>query len=53
MTLKNLKPDAKYYFVVESGQGQGSGMMAKSNVGQFRTLRQAEPALKDIAVRPK
>ncbi|MEO8727324.1 MAG: fibronectin type III domain-containing protein [Acidobacteriaceae bacterium] len=53
VTLKKLRPDAKYYFVIESGQGQGSGMMAKSNVGQFRTLREGEPALKDIAFKPK
>lgn len=53
VTLKDLKPDSQYYFVVESGQGEGSGMMAKSNVGQFRTLKAGEQALRDIVVRPK
>jgi hypothetical protein len=50
--LKNLKPDSVYYFVVESGQGQGSGTMAKSNIGQFRTLRQGEKALRDLVIVP-
>jgi phosphodiesterase/alkaline phosphatase D-like protein len=52
VTLKDLKPDSVYYFVVESGQGQGSGTMAKSNVGQFRTLKQGEQALRNLVVAP-
>lgn len=35
--LKNLKPGTKYYFMVVSGQGEGTGTEAKSSVGQFTT----------------
>jgi hypothetical protein len=38
VALKNLRPNTMYYFYVESGQGQGTGTMAKSGVGQFQTL---------------
>jgi hypothetical protein len=53
VTLKNLKPDSTYYFVCESGQGEGSGTMSKSNVGRFRTLRHGEEPLRDIVAVPK
>ncbi|HEY2115543.1 MAG TPA: fibronectin type III domain-containing protein [Candidatus Angelobacter sp.] len=35
--LKNLKPNTKYFFVVDSGQGEGTGSEAKSNVAEFTT----------------
>jgi hypothetical protein len=38
VVLNNLRPNTMYYFYVESGQGQRTGTMAKSGVGQFQTL---------------
>jgi len=35
--LKNLKPGTTYFFVADSGQGEGTGTEAKSSVGQFTT----------------
>lgn len=35
--LKNLKPNTKYFFAVDSGQGEGTGTDAKSGVGEFTT----------------
>ncbi len=35
--IGNLQPNTTYYFVVESGQGQGSGADVRSQVGQFMT----------------
>jgi phosphodiesterase/alkaline phosphatase D-like protein len=35
--LKNLKPNTKYFFQVDSGQGEGTGTEAKSNVAEFTT----------------
>ncbi len=35
--LKTLKPNTKYFFVVDSGQGEGTGTEAKSNVTEFTT----------------
>jgi hypothetical protein len=35
--VKGLKPNTTYYFVADSGQGQGSGTEAKSEVSQFTT----------------
>lgn len=35
--LKNLKPGTTYFFVVDSGHGEGTGTDAKSSVGQFTT----------------
>jgi phosphodiesterase/alkaline phosphatase D-like protein len=35
--LKNLKPNTKYFFQVDSGQGEGTGSEAKSNVAEFTT----------------
>lgn len=37
VTIKNLQPNTTYYFVVESGQGQGTGTGVKSPVQQFKT----------------
>ncbi len=35
--INNLKPHTTYYFVVDSGQGEGTGTQARSNVAQFTT----------------
>ncbi len=35
--INNLKPHTTYYFVVDSGQGEGTGTEAKSNEGSFST----------------
>lgn len=35
--LTNLKPGTTYYFMVDSGQGEGTGTESKSSVGQFTT----------------
>jgi hypothetical protein len=35
--IKNLQPKTKYYFVVDSGQGQGTGTEVKSQVSSFTT----------------
>jgi phosphodiesterase/alkaline phosphatase D-like protein len=35
--INNLKPNTAYYFMVDSGQGEGTGTEAKSSVQQFQT----------------
>jgi phosphodiesterase/alkaline phosphatase D-like protein len=35
--LKNLRPGTKYFFVADSGQGEGTGTDAKSPVEEFTT----------------
>jgi phosphodiesterase/alkaline phosphatase D-like protein len=35
--INNLKPNTKYYFVADSGQGEGTGTEAKSSVADFTT----------------
>ncbi len=35
--LKNLHPNTKYFFVADSGQGEGTGTEAKSPVEEFST----------------
>jgi phosphodiesterase/alkaline phosphatase D-like protein len=37
VTINGLQPNTTYYFVVDSGQGQGTGTEAKGQVGQFKT----------------
>src|SRR5947209_4844511 len=37
VTVKNLQPNTTYYFIVDSGQGEGTGTEAKSNVATFTT----------------
>jgi hypothetical protein len=37
VTISNLQPNTTYYFVVDSGQGQGSGTEVKSPVQHFKT----------------
>ena len=35
--VKNLQPNTTYYFIVDSGQGEGTGTEAKSGVATFTT----------------
>ena len=35
--VTNLQPNTTYYFMVDSGQGEGTGTEAKSQVAQFKT----------------
>jgi len=35
--VTNLQPDTTYFFIVDSGQGEGTGTEAKSQVSQFKT----------------
>jgi hypothetical protein len=35
--VKNLRPDTTYYFVVESGQGRGTGTGERSQMQEFHT----------------
>jgi len=37
--IKNLKPNTQYYFVADSGQGEGTGTEAKSSINQFTTKK--------------
>lgn len=37
VTLRNLQPGTKYYYVVDSGQGEGTGTEIKSPVSSFTT----------------
>jgi phosphodiesterase/alkaline phosphatase D-like protein len=40
VTLKNLKPNTTYFFQAISGQAQGSGTTASSDIAQFQTTDQ-------------
>lgn len=40
--LNNLKPGTKYFFVVDSGQGQGSGTEARSQEQSFTTVTKGQ-----------
>ncbi|MFB3915660.1 MAG: fibronectin type III domain-containing protein [Terriglobales bacterium] len=42
VTLEQLQPDTTYYFKVESGQAQGTGTSASSEVSSFRTKAAGE-----------
>lgn len=35
--LNNLRPNTTYYFIVDSGQGEGTGTEARSRVQRFTT----------------
>jgi hypothetical protein len=37
--VKNLRPNTRYFFVVVSGQGRGTGTGSMSRVQEFRTER--------------
>ncbi len=43
VTIRNLQPSTKYFFVVDSGQGQGTGTEAKSQVQSFTTKAAGSP----------
>lgn len=45
--IKNLRPDTKYYFVVESAQAEGTGTLAKSNSAPFTTVAQGQQAMRN------
>jgi len=45
VTVRNLQPDTKYYFVVESSQAQGTGAMAKSMPAPFQTVAAGQQAM--------
>jgi phosphodiesterase/alkaline phosphatase D-like protein len=47
VVVKNLKPNTKYYFQVESAQAQGSGLSAKSNIAPFRTVAEGQAAMRN------
>jgi phosphodiesterase/alkaline phosphatase D-like protein len=49
--ITGLEPNMDYYFVVESAEAKGSGTMAKSAEGSFRTEFQGEAALTNIEPR--
>ncbi len=49
--IANLKPGTTYYFVADSGQGQGTGTDAKSAVAEFKTKGTAPSAAKSEAVK--
>ena len=40
--INNLKPHTTYYFVVDSGQGEGTGTEAKSQVASFTTKQNGD-----------
>lgn len=35
--LANLRPDTRYYFIVDTGQGEGTGTETRSSFGEFTT----------------
>ncbi len=37
--IKGLKPNTEYYFVADSGQGEGTGTESKSSIGHFTTKK--------------
>ncbi len=37
--IEHLKPGTTYYYMVDSGQGEGTGTEAKSGIEQFTTKR--------------
>lgn len=47
VTIKNLKPNTQYTFVVESSQAEGTGTMAKSNPAFFNTVPQGAQAMRN------
>jgi Purple acid Phosphatase, N-terminal domain len=46
--LKNLQPGTRYSFVVDSGQGEGTGTEAKSAMAQFTTKAGGATARGDV-----
>lgn len=48
VTIRNLQPGGTYYFIVESGQAQGTGSAAKSQTAMFQTVGDASHALRPM-----
>jgi phosphodiesterase/alkaline phosphatase D-like protein len=44
--IKNLQPNTRYFFIVESTQAEGTGTMAKSEEAPFQTINRGEQALR-------
>jgi len=53
VTIKNLEPGKTYYFQADSGQGQGSGTTATSEIGKFTTTGGAPVAAKPGETHPE
>ena len=45
--IRNLRPETRYYFVVESGQAEGTGTLAKSNSAPFMTIGPGQQAMRN------
>lgn len=45
--IKNLDPNTKYFFVVESSQAEGTGTLAKSNSAAFFTVAEGQQAMRN------
>lgn len=48
VTLKNLQPNTKYYFVVQSTQAQGTNSQAQSQAAPFQTVAAGQQAVRNI-----
>ena len=51
--LSNLKPSTKYYYMLDSGQGSGTGTEAKSQVYEFETVAKGAKGKRYSFVKPK
>jgi phosphodiesterase/alkaline phosphatase D-like protein len=47
VVAKNLKPNTKYYFQVESAQAQETGLGAKSNIAPLHTVSEGQAAMRN------
>ncbi len=45
LTLANLNPNTKYYFQIESGQGQGTASSVESETYSFQTIKNGQSAM--------
>jgi phosphodiesterase/alkaline phosphatase D-like protein len=45
VTLTNLNPNTKYYFEIQSAQGQGTGTTVLSNISSFQTVQNGQSAM--------
>lgn len=45
VTLKNLNPNTKYWFQIQSGQGQGTGTLAATGLYTFQTIQPGQAAM--------
>jgi phosphodiesterase/alkaline phosphatase D-like protein len=43
--ITGLQPNTRYYFLVESAQAEGTGLSAKSNQSQFKTVSEGQQAM--------